>query len=340
MASAALGFDQEHYRRIQAGAIAAAAPIASAIDSLGERLRNVFFLGAGGAGYLMGPAADVLDSRSTIGCYHPLGAELVTRGSRQLGPGSLVVLPSLSGTTPDALDHLRYVRGRGAFVLALVGHADTQIADGADAVVVNEAADDTSSESFYLQSLLVSLTVMNRRGEYDPLTATIDELAGLPDLLVSAKVDFEEAADRLAEQLTAGGLHIFTGAGASWAEARYFAMCILEEMQWIPTRPVHASDFFHGTLELVEEGVSVVALKGSDPGRSIVERVEAFCADHTDRLSVVDAAAVPLPGISADVRALLTPVVLAALLERVAAQVERRTGHPLTTRRYYRRMAY
>ncbi len=41
-------------------------------------------------------------------------------------------------------------------------------------------------------------------------------------------------------------------------------MCILEEMQWIRTRPVHASDFFHGTLELVEKGVSVILFKGED----------------------------------------------------------------------------
>ena len=81
-------------------------------------------------------------------------------------------------------------------------------------------------------------------------------------------------------------------------------MCILEEMQWIRTRPVHASDFFHGTLELVEEGVSVLLLKGEDASRPLVERVEKFAPNYTDKVCVLDAADHALPGISDDARAL------------------------------------
>jgi len=55
---------------------------------------------------------------------------------------------------------------------------------------------------------------------------------------------------------------------------------------------------------------------------------------------VIDAAECELPGISGEVRALLSPVVLAALLERASAHVEVIRAHPLTTRRYYRRVAY
>jgi fructoselysine-6-phosphate deglycase len=320
--------------------VASAATVAEAVDELGDGLRNLFFLGAGGAGILMGPAALLLGARSALPTFQPVGAELVSQGSRHLGPGSLVVVPSLSGTTPDAVAHLRYAKARGATVLALVGHAGTPIADLADHVVVNEAADDTSSESFYLQSLIVALTVMNRRGEYEGLDATLTELAGVPEALLRAKVAFEERAVALGPAFAEPEFHLFSGAGATWPQAYYFAMCILEEMQWIRTRPVHASDFFHGTLELVQDGVSVVLLKGEDAGRPLVERVEAFCATRTDRLTVIDSADVALPGVSDDLRGLLSPVVLAALLERVAVQVERLRDHPLTTRRYYRKVAY
>jgi fructoselysine-6-phosphate deglycase len=117
-------------------------------------------------------------------------------------------------------------------------------------------------------------------------------------------------------------------------------MCILEEMQWIRTRPVHASDFFHGTLELVEPGVSVILLKGEDDYRPLADRVEAFARDKTDRLTVFDTAAIDLPGISAETRALISPIVAATVLERVSAHLSRMRNHPLTTRRYYRRVAY
>ena len=336
----ALTFDSDRYLRLQQAAVASAAPLAAAVDSLGDRLRNVFFLGAGGAGILMAPAALLLASRSSVPCYHWVGAELMAHGSRHLGEGSLVVIPSLSGTTPDALDHLRFARAAGATIVALVGHLDTPIADEADAVVVVGAADDTSSESFYLQSLILALTVMNRRGEYPDLAGALAQLAGVPEALLAAKLGFEGTAAELAERIAAHDFHVFTGAGPSWTEAYYFAMCILEEMQWIRTRPVQASDFFHGTLELVEPGVSVVLLKGEGASRAQAERVEAFCAEHTDALTVLDVAGVALPGVSDDLRALLAPVVQAALLERVACHVERLRDHPLTTRRYYRRVTY
>ena len=73
-------------------------------------------------------------------------------------------------------------------------------------------------------------------------------------------------------------------------------MCILEEMQWIRTRPVHAADFFHGTLELVEDGVSVLLLKGEDAARPLADRVEAFVPRYSGKLAVLDAAATSCPG--------------------------------------------
>ena len=39
-------------------------------------------------------------------------------------------------------------------------------------------------------------------------------------------------------------------------------------------------------------------------------------------------------------RALISPVLLATVLERVSAHLEVLRDHPLTTRRYYRRVRY
>ncbi len=167
-----------------------------------------------------------------------------------------------------------------------------------------------------------------------------DELEALPALLVEVKRSVEERAAAVAQELAEGGYHIVTGAGSSWWEAFYYGMCILEEMQWIRTRPVHASDFFHGTLELVEQGVSVVVLKGEDGGRPLCERVEAFATRYTDRVTVIDTAELELPGVSTSTRALLSPVLLATVLERVSAHLEVIRDHPLTTRRYYKRVEY
>jgi fructoselysine-6-phosphate deglycase len=133
---------------------------------------------------------------------------------------------------------------------------------------------------------------------------------------------------------------VITGARATWAQAWYYGTCILEEMQWNRTLPVHASDFFHGTLELVESDVSVLVLKGEDEARPLAQRVEDFAGIVSDKGTVLDAASFDLPGISPAVRGLISHVVLATALERVSAHLEVLRDHPLTTRRYYRRVSY
>lgn len=57
-----LNLDEERFIRIQAGALALAGPLHEAVGTcLAERRENLFFLGSGGAGILMQPAARVAD---------------------------------------------------------------------------------------------------------------------------------------------------------------------------------------------------------------------------------------------------------------------------------------
>ncbi len=334
-------FDEPRFIRIQSGAVGLAADIERIAGSwLAAGGDSLFFAGTGGAGILMQPAQQLFSSRSSFPCFLVQPPELVLAGHPMLGPRSLVVMPSLSGTTRESVAALEYCKRRGAQVLALVGHAGTPLATGADQVLVNFAEDDTSCESFYLQSLLLVLSLLRHRGEYPAHAAVLAELQRLPALLLQVKRAFEARAERLAEQFRDEPYHIICGAGSTWPPAFYYGMCILEEMQWIRTRPVHAADFFHGTLELLDQDVSLVLFKGEDVLRPLVERVEAFAGKVSRKLHVLDTAGFDLPGVSAATRALISPILLATVLERLSAHLEVKRNHPLTTRRYYKRVPY
>ena len=334
-------FDEARFVRIQSGAVALQPRLDEAVRRGLERgADSVFFLGTGGAGILMEPAALLLAERSTMASFCLAPAELCSLGHAHLSARSLVVMPSLSGTTRESITALEYVQSRGATVLVLAGNADSPLARGTPHAFINPAADDTSSESFYLQALLIALSIMNARSECTHYARIVREIATLPPLLLEVKRQFEAEAARHAQRLADHEYHIISSAGGSWPEAHYYGMCILEEMQWIRTRPVHAAHFFHGTLELVEKGVHVLLLKGEDGARPLVERVEKFCREYTDLLTILDTRTYALSGISADTRALLSPVLLATVLERVSAHLEVIRDHPLTTRRYYKRVAY
>ena len=336
-----LNFDADRFLRIEAGALALAAPIHAAIGAaMAKGANNVFFLGTGGAAILMQPAALLLQRRSGFPAFMEIAAELVITGHHALGKHSIVVIPSLSGTTKESVATLEYCKARGATIITLVGHRDTPLGQKADHSFVNFAEDDTSSESFYLQSLLVALSIMAHRGEFASYDGTVSELSTLPQHLLAAKQAFEPEAERLAETFRTEPYHIVTAAGGCWAEAWYYGMCILEEMQWIRTRPVHAADFFHGTLELVEKGVSVIIFKGEDDCRPLADRVEAFARQYTDKVTVLDTTSFGMPGLSAETRALISPAVLATILERLSAHLEVKRNHPLTNRRYYKKVSY
>jgi fructoselysine-6-phosphate deglycase len=336
-----LNFDVDRFIGIQRGAMAFAEDLRLLLGKLlADGVERLYFMGTGGVQLLTLPAADLVQQRSTFPVSVQYPPQVVLDPPRGLDTKALVIIPSLSGTTKESVELLSFLKARGVRTLTLTGHADTPLAQDADFTFTNFAEDDTSSESFYLQTLVIALAVLAERDGGVDFESTVTELRRLPELLVDAKAAFEESAARLAEEIKDETYHIFTGAGSVWPEAYYYGMCILEEMQWIRTRPVHAADFFHGTLELVEPGVSVFVFKGEDAYRPLSDRVENFARRYTDRVRVLDAASVDLPGISRDVRALVSPIVLATLLERLSAHLEVLRDHPLTTRRYYKRVEY
>lgn len=336
-----LNFDKVRFVKIQSGAVAIADDVRALMrDLLNDGLERIFFMGTGGVQFLTQPAIELMRSSTVFPVSASYSAQVVLEPPAGLNEKALVVLPSLSGTTKESVQLLAFLKERGVKTLSLTGHKDTPLGRDADYNFTNFAEDDTSSESFYLQTLIIVLALLAERGEYPDFDATVAEFRLLPELLVSVKENYEARAATLAQEIKDENYHIFTGAGSVWPQAHYYGMCILEEMQWIRTRPVHASDFFHGTLELVEPGVSLFIFKGEDACRPLADRVENFAKRYTDKVRVLDAASAQLPGVSDKTRKLISPVILATMLERLSAHLEVLRNHPLTTRRYYKRVEY
>ncbi|HEY0276414.1 MAG TPA: SIS domain-containing protein [Paenirhodobacter sp.] len=334
-------FDEARFLRIQSGAVGLAPQIDAEIGAaIAQGATNLYFLGTGGVAYLMEPAVQLLHRRSTLPVYKDYPAEIVLTGALNLTDKSIVVMPSLSGTTKESVAMLAKLKEIGAKVITLVGHAETPLGQGGDPALVNFAEDDTSSESFYIQSLLVALSVMKARGEIANYDALVAEMATIPRAMADAKAAFEPKAGDFAKIIAGADYHMFTGAGNMWPETLYYATCILEEMQWIRTRPVHASDFFHGPLELIEKGVSLILFRGEDGCDAVAERVATFAPQYTDRFTIISTADYCPRSVSPELRALLSPAFMATLMERLSAHLEVMRDHPLVTRRYYKRVAY
>ena len=115
-------------------------------------------------------------------------------------------------------------------------------------------------------------------------------------------------ASAFAEAHAETDYHFLVGGGNLWGFTYLYSMCILEEMQWLRTTRVHSAEFFHGSLELLEQDTSVIVFQGED--------------------------------ISPEFRGLLAPLVLDTVLGRVSKHLERVRDHSLDLRRYYRVVEY
>lgn len=173
----------------------------------------------GGVQLLTLPAIDVIRRHSTFPVEALFPAQVVLDPPKGLDRNARVVIPSLSGTTRESVELMAFLKARSVPTLSLTGHAATPPAREATLTFTNFAKDDTSSESFYLQTLIIALALLAETGALPEAPALMAELAGLPALLVAAKEACEPEAARLAESIRDEPWHIFTGAGAGWPQA-------------------------------------------------------------------------------------------------------------------------
>ncbi len=334
-------FDKNRFLKTQTGAVKQKDNINTIIDELLPEIDNIFFIGSGGVGILFDSTIEFARTRSAFPFQRVLAAEFIASPNKTFSSKSLVVIPSLSGTTKETLELVDFCNKKHVKTLALVGSPNTPLEKEATYTVYNDVLDDTSSESYYLQGLMIVLRVMLKKGEIttEKYDSYFQDFAKLPGELLKVKQQAEPMAKEFAQKFQDTPYHIITGAGDSFTEAYYYGMCILEEMQWIKTRPVQAADFFHGTLELVEKGVSVIVFEGEDFSRPIVDRVRHFLPEVTDTITVIDTKDYQMD-ISNETRKIISPIVLATILERVSAYLSDQRKHPLTVRRYYKRIPY
>ncbi|AGS67453.1 SIS domain-containing protein [Streptomyces collinus] len=311
--------------------------IEEVVDRLhGEGYDNVLLVGAGGTYAQMWPYEHLARRASTLPVRAAVAAELVVSGDARLGERTVAVFTSVSGTTEDSLRAIEYCKGRGAHTIGFTGYPDSPVARSVDTALVSEP----KAWPFDVQMLLFTLRLLCLRGEFEGYERLADELAALPRILVDVARRAEPVASDFAEAHKETDYHFLIGGGNLWGFTYLYSMCILEEMQWLRTTRVHSAEFFHGSLELLEEDTSVLLFQGEDETRALTDRAEAFARRVSKDVTVFDTRDYPLDGISPEFRGLLSPLVMDTVMDRVSKHLERVRDHSLDLRRYYRVMDY
>ncbi|WP_186671031.1 SIS domain-containing protein [Sporosarcina sp. BP05] len=304
-----------------------------------EGFKNIFFISAGGSIAIMWPIQEMLKQLTDVPVYAEQAGEIVLTGHRQLTKDSIVIMASKSGDTKETVEAAEWCRNNGYRVVSLLGKPETPLEKLSNWTIPNKALNGIEFQ--YMQLFLLVFKLLSNRNEFAGYQKFADQLEKLPENLLKAKQKFEPIAAEIAEKYYNEEYTIWIGDGEMWGEVYLYSMCVLEECQWMRTKAVTSAEFFHGTLELVEEDVPVFLVKGEGKRRAIDDRVERFCEKYTNKLVVIDTKDYALEGIDDEFRWILAPTISSTLLvDRLSRYFEKYSGHDLDTRRYYRQFDY
>ncbi len=330
-----LNFDEDRIHWEHANGVALIPEAENAVDSVCERgYSSIIYLGIGGT-YLY--ASQLFHVAKQLGSRLPLyvenAADFLYEGCPFFDRDSIVVIASISGDTKEVCEALDLVHEKGARVIAYVEKEDSPLAKKSDWLI------HTVGGEYYFW-YAVTLRFMNRKGEFPQYERFVSELQAMPDNVVQIYKDADEEMREWAFKYCDEPITYLVGSGNLEDWAVCYGMCIMEEMQWMRTRPVSAANFFHGTLEVVERDIPVLLLKGEDVTRPQMERVERFVRTISAKMAVFDTKKYRLDGISEEFRGMLSPIVMRSAMQRLNIHLEHERRHPLQIRRYYRRLDY
>jgi fructoselysine 6-phosphate deglycase len=309
---------------------------------VGDGLRNVFLLGSGGGLLTHEGLQYLLERRSTRFPAFAISAnEFIYRSPAALGAGSLVVLASNTGTTPEVVSAAQFAKERGATVASVTRKADSPLAHASDAAWSYDD-DKGVGDPKAFQLAILGLSLLRESGDIDrdEYEAHIRTLEALPDALLDAVRETEPLNERIASELRDDPVIYVIGAGPNHGTAYCLAMCYLQEMQWKDAASFDAAEFLHGAMEVVTERTPVIQFLGEEATRPIDERAKAFLDRYTRRAFFIDSRDLTLPGIDAAMRPFASHFALDAVMSRLAQHFEAATGHDLQNRRYMFKVEY
>lgn len=333
-----LKFNEQQQINDIKGALALRPEVEKVIDDIWEKgFDNIFYLGIGGTYASAMQAETYIKGKSKLPVYVQHAAEYYTTGNKRLTNKSLVILSSVTGTTQEVVAAVDEMKKVGAILVGFIDAAQSPLAEKCDYVITYPNPGTEQIKFFMAADYL-----MKKNGEFADYDAYYAELEQyLPQGLVEAEKQADAFGLEFAEKHRHDAMHYFIAAGNQWGACYSYAMCYWEEQSWLRSKSIHASEFLHGTLEIVDETTAVTVFLGEDEQRSLSERVKNLLPRICGNYTFIDTKDYPVPGISEKYRGrILSFLLMHAITQRIDAHVEQLNCHPLDIRRYYRQFDY
>lgn len=303
---------------------------------------RIVLTACGGSYANMLPVEYMLDTHATSFDANALNAaEFTARDSSRVNENSVVILCSHSGNTPETVAAAAHARSRGALTVAFTFDPSSPLAIESEYVIAYQHGEG-KSEAHIAPALLLRLAA----GILDDIDGTSlasiasDAVAKLPELALAVRSAHTESANEWAFENRREELIYTMAAGSNYGAAYSFAICLLQEMQWVHSAAIHAGEYFHGPFEITDFDVPFISLIGLDETRPVEQRAIDFVTKYSKKVLVIDANDFSLDGVDEKIRGGFAHILLNIALRTYADALADHRGHPLSVRRYMWRMEY
>ena len=152
-----LKFDEQKQIDSVRGALALRTQIEQIVDTVWhDGLTNLCWLGIGGTWASCLQAHCHMKERSALDVFVSNAAEYCAAGDRRIGPGTLVIISSVTGTTVEIVEAVKKVREAGARVLGFIDKPEVPLASSVDFCISYPA-----NEQLHLWTSVSAIRQMN-----------------------------------------------------------------------------------------------------------------------------------------------------------------------------------
>lgn len=302
-----------------------------------NKIDNVYFVACGGSLIDLYSSAYFIqrEAMSMHSAWIP-SREFLLAPPKHLGKNSLVFICSHTGNTKETVQAAEMAVKKGAYVIAYTHNENSECANPAFNPVIYKWEDDTPEEDkpMCITYALLNELLHRQEQEYQLYGKMQNGIAKIDAIIREAVKKVQNRTWIFAERYWNEPFLYIMSSGAGYAQAYGFAICSLQEMQWMDCCYLNSAEYFHGPFEVTDEEHLYILMMSRGKTRAIDERALAFIEKYGKKYEVIDADEFGLDIIDDDCVDYFNAPLFYAMTVAYRTALQNKRRHPLDMRRY------
>lgn len=302
-----------------------------------EKIEEVYFVACGGSLIDLYSSAYFVEreSSSMHSSWIP-SKEFLLAPPKHLGQSSLVFICSHTGNTKETVQAAEYAVEKGAYVIAYTHDANSKCANPAFHPIVYSWEEDTNQidKPMCTTYSILNEIMHNQEPDYKLYEKMINGIEKIDGIIRSAIKKVQNRTWVFAEKYFNEPFLYIMSSGAAYAQSYGFAICSLQEMQWMDCCYLNSAEYFHGPFEVTDENHLYILMMSRGKTRSIDERALAFLKKYGKKYEVIDANEFGLEVINDECVDYFNAPLFYEMSVAYRTGLQNKRQHPLDMRRY------